>query len=906
MGMLEMQTDMQYRYFPGYRPTRELNLNASNRVWPSNNVDKISNNRHYYNGSLAPPYSEQYLPGSSALPYPEQYLPVKEKVKKIMLQHEAVFRDQIHELHRVYNRQRELMDEMKKIKSSGIHLQPESSQSNHIFPGTSFERFQQMCKASTLPWLNPARDQSFISHAENNQSHLRFIEGKLIQAGCNTVKTEHCVEASELESKFKKVGQKILDLELPAYEYIDCEQEESLASETVPAERPSFPAKSIIEDKRKNGTELSHGIDDCTVIVQNGSVTQPSLSTRTICLADLNEPVALEEEMDPESINFPSPVWNQRLIPCRNLPGEDLQIQPKETMTREDPEALSNVLHLEKNDNRWECLSDNDEAEQSSSNLNAVPQRTCTETLYSSSEDDQTEQGHESSTSHLKLGRKRKLLGLESNPGEVAASSKHASNELIPLADSAKSDSSLVLSRRKHTHDFVRLPIAVQALPCFNSPVRLRKSSKFRSHQIIEGESCLDMNVEPKEESQSLSARSSFCNDGDEFSSEDNGIKDCIKDSVDLNSTRDLDLNCASPSCSSVAAACSSWSTESNVKLRVDCNYVPGSGEKLVENELVVGNRIKQKSSGFQFHADIISCMNRSKSSPPRSLSSEIELHAPASPENEELSPPRGDSDENQLETLCTLSEQGNDHVIKESGDLLEDLIRVAAEAIVSISSSEDQNITGNAILKPSEVAESVSLDWFARLASSVVDDPKSDFGLSFSCKNPDRNNDHPSDGIDYFEVMTLKLKEITEEEYCCETDVQEAEAVCATSPSSQPRKGRSRRGRQPRKDFQNEILPSLTSLSRYEVAEDLQVIGGLIEAVHRTTGRNGRTRGRRRSSIPSSKAESSDYTEFLQQSRHGECRIQEWSLLSWGKTTRRRRGQRQPVSNPRLILGQV
>ena len=114
-------------------------------------------------------------------------------------------------------------------------------------------------------------------------------------------------------------------------------------------------------------------------------------------------------------------------------------------------------------------------------------------------------------------------------------------------------------------------------------------------------------------------------------------------------------------------------------------NSVPDSREQLTANKLILENTLDQKSFSFGFQVDLNSCFNKDESSPLTSPSSEIHLQAPASPKNEEGPPPRGESDENQLETPCILFEQAN-------CDLLEDLVTVKAEAIVFISVSKAQN----------------------------------------------------------------------------------------------------------------------------------------------------------------------------------------------------------------------
>lgn len=653
---------------------------------------------------------------------------------------------------------------------------------------------------------------------------------------------------------------------------------------------------------------------------------------------------------------------------------------------------------------------------QKSSDLNSFPEGVCAETLSMSSEDAEIEQAREISTSHLldqtsrNLPSKRETFGrqsfdstINSYPGQVADACEHTSNQLVPLADN---ESSSVSSWRKHTRDFIRAPIAVQALPCFNNYVQLSKSFKNRSLGIAGVKSPHGKNHKYNPNFHGASVHSSFCNSDDEFASEDNGPKG----SGDVKSTRDIDLNSISPSCFSDVADQSVWISDGEKKLEdsmrgspwfrakpvhvakpnkgytrsttqvksislqanayildvkskkaeasdrqgierllgiptynkpcksidpcsshafpltiensseddtdnserdcvldinLDCNSVRDSGEQLTANELAIENRRDKKFSCCGFPVDLNPCINEDESSLAPSLSNDLDLEAPESSQNKESSPPRGESYENQLEKSFQPSGM-------ENGDPLEELTVIAAEALVSISSSQVQACTESTMFKPSKASRIDCLYWFARIVSSVVDDPESEFGVVLSCEDTNPHNKHLSDGIDYFEAMTLQLKETTMQEYCCKTYFQKEEAACPVSFPCQPRKGRTRRVRQQRKDFQSEILPSLASLSRYEVTQDLQAIGGLIEASHthwstgsRQAGRNGSTR-RKRPFVSISNVESAMCAQLKQQTRHSQLCIKERSLIDWGKITRRPRGQRCPASNTRLILAQL
>ncbi|KAK2655833.1 hypothetical protein Ddye_008885 [Dipteronia dyeriana] len=189
-----------------------------------------------------------------------------------------------------------------------------------------------------------------------------------------------------------------------------------------------------------------------------------------------------------------------------------------------------------------------------------------------------------------------------------------------------------------------------------------------------------------------------------------------------------------------------------------------------------------------------------------------------------------------------------------------EELIKVAAEALVAISSS-----------CPSE-----PLHWFAELISSYKGNVENESG------------DH---GMDYLELMTLNLSETNVEEYHYEPQPQVLESPKNdyTLLTRRPRRGQARRGRQ-RKNFQRDILPTVASLSKNEVTDDLQTIQGLIRATGGTWQSSlslknaGRGKGRRANVKTTSPPKCRD------------AALEETSLIGWGKRTRRPPRQRFSV----------
>ncbi|KAK9277236.1 hypothetical protein L1049_006775 [Liquidambar formosana] len=369
--------------------------------------------------------------------------------------------------------------------------------------------------------------------------------------------------------------------------------------------------------------------------------------------------------------------------------------------------------------------------------------------------------------------------------------------------------------------------------------------------------------------------------------------------------------------------------TENNGKNRVlDINLpcdpvVPDLGEQIAAEVLIVEKGTDTKVSSFRNHIDLNSCISEDEASLTPSVPStdvkiarEIDLETPAVPETQEDILPGEESLRKQPEAPVRSPQLKAEYPRDE-------LVKLAAEAIVAISSISSSgrcnqledaycNPSENASCNPSGASLTNSLHWFVEVVFSCADDLESKFGAVFRGKEGEDNEESFSDGIDYFESMTLKLTETNVEEYLSKPAVLEnpkVEETGATLFPNRPRKGQARRGRQ-RRDFQRDILPGLASLSRHEVTEDLQTFGGLMRATghpwhsglaRRTATRNGSGRGRRRSVVGTtpSMVASPVFTPLMQQLNNIEVGLEDRSLTGWGKTTRRPRRQRCPAGNP-------
>ncbi|KAB5538478.1 hypothetical protein DKX38_016011 [Salix brachista] len=335
---------------------------------------------------------------------------------------------------------------------------------------------------------------------------------------------------------------------------------------------------------------------------------------------------------------------------------------------------------------------------------------------------------------------------------------------------------------------------------------------------------------------------------------------------------------------------------------------VPDLAQKTAE-VAVVAKAADTKAASFRFHIDLNSCISDDETSIMPSVPgfsakvvAGIDLEAPAVPESEENTISRE-------EKAHGLPLQSTEHKAESPTD---ELIRIAADAIVSISSSGYQNHLDDSTCNLPEASMTDPLHWFVEIVSSCGEDLESKFDAVLRAKDGEDNMERSWEFIDYFESMTLRLIETKEEDYMPKPLVPEnlkLEDIGTTTVPTRSRRGQGRRGRQ-RRDFQRDILPGLGSLSRHEVTEDLQTFGGMMRATghpwhsgltRRNLTRNGCARGRRRSLVnplPLVVA-SPPCTPLVQQLHNIEVGLEDRNLTGWGKTTRRPRRQRCPTGNP-------
>ncbi|XP_042022765.1 uncharacterized protein LOC121770036 isoform X1 [Salvia splendens] len=269
----------------------------------------------------------------------------------------------------------------------------------------------------------------------------------------------------------------------------------------------------------------------------------------------------------------------------------------------------------------------------------------------------------------------------------------------------------------------------------------------------------------------------------------------------------------------------------------------------------------------------------------------DIDLESPALPEKE--------SHEDAASAVVSLKLENK------TNSSQDEVLRTAAEAIVDMSSScLKMHLEESNSIDRMEASLAESFMWFVNTVSLCPDESAS--------TDIDGLLKDLSEEMDYFEEMTLQIPETKEEDYMPTPFVPELQKKeeAVVNAVTRPRRGQSRRGRQ-RRDFQRDILPGLTSLSRYEVTEDIQTFGGMMRATghrwvsglaRRNGTRNGGGRGWRRAvaeTVPTASP-----TPLIERINSIDAGLEDRSLTGWGKTPRRPRRQRCPaVGNPPAVV---
>ncbi|PSS30480.1 Cell wall protein [Actinidia chinensis var. chinensis] len=889
-----MGTEIQAKsYFSGSGSIRDLKDSAGSGIWALYREHNALKNEQYYNSFLTRPNLDGYM------------MYDREQLRQTILKHESIFRHQLEELHRLYKRQRDLINEIKRRELQQHLIRAEMSLSSLFSFRIPFGDVKKTCHVSDFPIIGPTIGRPTISGTNSIQSSLGFIKGDNIFGpflSQDRVKSKTCESPG---AKCNMFDGRLLNLELPAAEGKWLEERACGMSQL----QSCLVRRNCEVTRERNvslclGSGLSPGC--------NSDTFKPDpYSRRTGDMIDLNESVGFEESSVSTSVD------NFGNVICLD---EEIRKQSGFHILSKESYQISQNLPYKNHAGERRC--------------NTVPFSggACPENLpapfkslqVKPRKDDEPSSFLPSHKSNTESKRKRTIFGEEISEGGCHQSieTSHAPSPcpLIPLFDATKSESPSLPPWCKASSIFSQVCLDVKSEKDMNSSPMgglpwLKEKELVKSEPIKGQEDPRQLNPLSLQNSPQLFADKIETEKGPSQSLvwvSTPSIRACDA-KLEKTEIRACPSNSKTLECPIFVPQTPTDVTSLNSPFKSGCfasdgdgvddwkdlDREPRSGHQLEVTDVVTEKVLSNYTSGIRHHIDLNLCMDEDEVPPvpslPRSIfkiaMTQIDLEAPAVLEPEASPSPEVDSSEDQLKIPSKLPlDKSNEHS--------EDLVRVAAEAIIAISSSD---LVEDIISHPLPVLSGDSLLWFAEVVSSSLDVELI-------------NDDSIPDRMDYFEFMTLNLKETEVEENCsmfpCFQNQKEEERGSDVL-FKRPRRGQARRGRQ-RMDFQRDVLPGLVSLSRHEVIDDFQTIEELFKATglawqpsrsQRNAAKN--CRGRRRSggSSPSLTPTNVCPSPVEQPICRELVVLEERTLTGWGKKTRRLPRKRRPTDNPSHAL---
>ncbi|XWS23135.1 hypothetical protein CRYUN_Cryun29cG0095100 [Craigia yunnanensis] len=481
-----MGTKVQSKsYLPGYYSMRDLNEDSNSCSWPLYYGDKTLINGQCYN-SFFPRAIEDAYPGYD-----------KDVLKRTMLEHESIFRNQVSELHRLHRIQRDLMDEIKKkeLQKNRFPIEPSLSSSPLASQITTEDAHKW--HIPNFPVANSVCARPSILGVEHSHSPLSSVKGSITQAGPFLSQNGgNSKDVEVLECRPTKVRRRMFDLQLPADEYIDTEEAEQFRDDTASGISSYLPNGNgkIGPD---SGGKLFDGDVGKTGCLDDASRSESCLRGKT-SLADLNEPVQIEETNGSAYSDFlgRDPYHGGRELSAK--PKKELLGLPKDISVNSDHQSDNrsiNNIHVENNGNARGFFSHVLEAGHGKSNLKSVSQGFQPEKLSVSSQQVHVlfDKAHDPPTfsltdqSKADLSRERMLHSLEvsernfeisnnSHPESIMTSNVPNLNPFAS-SDMVKPWSHSVSSWEKPSSSLSQKSMSVQTHSFFNSSGSFSKSS---------------------------------------------------------------------------------------------------------------------------------------------------------------------------------------------------------------------------------------------------------------------------------------------------------------------------------------------------------------------------------------------------------------------------------------------
>ncbi|CAN8312182.1 unnamed protein product [Cochlearia groenlandica] len=820
----------------------------------------------------------------------------KDVVRKTMLDHETVFKTQVMELHRVYRTQKEMMDELKR-KQLNIAKGPfEASFSSQATTTTTNDEYRRW-KMPSFPLANSVNGRPSMSVVEDNgHSPMKGSNSQGVVGSVPWLNGASSKNVETLETRPTKIRKKMIDLCLPADDYIDDTEE------IVELKDHRLRIVDVNTESQGDSSRFGYG-----------------LSSRSNVLADLNEPCKAQET-------------NELAYGLsHDLRNSEFQAHLRGYRNSGSVREHAPVPCLHPNENGKQKVWLHQPLSKGTPFLQPEkPLGSSSHSMQVFSNNSQRVIGLPTSVPPNKavFWRERTFIDLEADDTDTNSLASHQPRHFYPYnpLDSAVPWKQLNSPRQNPSFGFPQKLVPAQRYPsdtmCGNAQKqgclgdRLQFESNYRFNSGCGNSIRSNHNIFYNEGSSS--SKPKFHGTGYKYTNvgrSDYNLANPLMGSnnSEMKVVRDLNLNVTLSNTSAVEVRKDEenvdtlpWLVKAQSNAEQDKVHkvmmfdINEPCDPLSDEDQQAEEHTETKVSGsnrcqIDLNMSVIEDEDVSWSVPTssrlNSKASMIDLETPAVCE----------SDDDYISAIKPSEETSADGKTLYKPSEFE---KLAAETIVDISSAcLDRELE---VVTSREASETMILHWFAETVYTHNEnlDRKLDI---FS-----RNQVCSIEEIDYFESMTLQLPEITEEEYMPKPLVPEdlkfeETSGAAVATSQRPRRGNARKGKQ-RRDFQRDILPGLLSLSKHEVTEDIHMFDGLMRAAgsswtpaglsRKKTGTRGRPR--RVITIPEPVycpvPALSHSIQHHSSNQSNNC-VEDRSFTGWGKMTRRPRRQRCPLT---------
>ncbi|KAK1352384.1 hypothetical protein POM88_053323 [Heracleum sosnowskyi] len=905
-------------YFPGYY-SRDLS-NAGNGMWAVYDEGKSFQNGQVNDSFLASSTMDRYMGYN------------KEKVRQTILKHESVFREQLQELHRLYRRQRELMNDLGRRESHKFLLPAETTKPSLPTLQNSFKDDNNIsCVSDSYVVKGKQGERIFGVEGngsfplEKNSSLLSKLDMNLCPRSVSNGQSNRDANRFVLNSKRNN---KLVDLNEPIW------VEESSTRDPVRNVEISVNLREDIKERdlhsclgEKDGRNVFNTIQSESVKNGNWHLTFHSKAGNT----RLDEHTSLSKmadecpstffelsQADPRENHdrlksFVCDQTNEAPLRMRTIFGAQVSggNQNRSTNSCYSPSSRPLIQRSDGMDSELSCIS---------------PRRKICSARAQDTVSAQENPGHHtlspftgrppsSAMQMSELSGDKSTNNLRLRPSNLGAS--HQSAICFGSQSSVKQ------------HGYLDLNTYVAAASNFQNKVIARQDSVFADARNHSTDKQLKTEVAYQMSLDSLQTRSHHFFNNTKITKGpfmDSTLATCGSDSerkraADCNSGNNSTMSdfptVHAPHFPKVLISPVSASKPIHNVSKLDCD---GSSEVFTQNvksisqheetSSIANRKLNNHFSVPRPQIDLNLTLDEEETPSTPSVraavvripATEIDLEAPAV---------IGSATDVSFET--DLLEKKTEKCVGVSlDDKYDELSRIAAEAIITISSSQLDLL--DSTCQPPEASSPTRLLWLSEVISSYEgSDNESKINKVGLTKVDDTSDEETvPQGMDYFEFMTLNLQETKVEDYCTQPyvlDDCDDKDTRVTSVAKQGRKRQARRGRQLR-DFQRDILPGLVSLSRREVTEDLQTIEEIFKASGQTwqssfsqrrAGRNGRGRKRLVDLAPPQTAVSC-LPPPVQQPTCRELEVEDRNLTGWGKRTRRLPRQRCSANQSAIL----